>query len=443
MSNLPALRTLQPDQFLPSVGRWAKLGGLVLIGAIGATVTLAAGLKYSTSVRAAAVVRPMGELRLVQSGLAGRVTEILVQPNQSVRRGDLLARLDPTQLNQQIQQLQASLQQEQTQLNQLDRQVQLLDARIAAETDSTDQLATIAEAELDRDQRSFRDQQITTRSELAEAEAAFALASSEFQRYRQLAEGAVSQLQIEEKQAAVRVAEQRVARARAALNPNPAALTIAQQRLAQVASSRATNLAALRQERAALVQQQAELRSQQAETQQTLRQQQAELAKTTIRAPEAGVILQLTLRNPNQIVQAGETLAQIAPSGDALNLRATVALQDIGSVQLGQVAQIRVTACPYPDYGLLKGEVVAISPDAITSAQASSQLNSQLISQASSQSSQPAGFEVTIRPERLELLQQNRRCTIQAGMEAEATIIAQEETFFRFLLRKMRLWSGL
>lgn len=202
---LPSLRPLKPDQFLPSVGRWTTLGGLILIASIGAAVTLAAVLKYNTSVRATATVRPVGELRLVQAGVEGKVTKIKVQANQPVRQGDVIAQLDATQLTSQKQQLQTTLQQEQTQLNQLNGQIQLLNAKIAAETASTQQLAAIAATELARDQRSYRDQQLITRSELAEAEAALALADSEFQRYQQLAAGAVSQLQIEEKQTAVRV----------------------------------------------------------------------------------------------------------------------------------------------------------------------------------------------------------------------------------------------
>lgn len=427
---LSPLRSIKPDSFLPSIDRWTTLGGLILIGAIGASVALATVLKYSTSVKAMATVRPIGELRLVQAGSAGTVKEIGVQVNQPVRQGDVIVWLDSTLLENQKHQLQISLQQGQVQLDQLNRQVQLLNTKIAAETESVQQLTAIAIAELARDQRSLQDQQRTTQSELAEAEAALALANSELQRYQQLQQGAVPQLQIEEKQAAVRVAEERVIRAKALLNPSTASLAIAQQRLAQVRSTGESALTTLHQEQKVLLQQQAELRAQQAQTQQSLHQIQADIEKTIVRAVGDGVVLRLNLRNPNQIVQAGETLAEIAPSQDALHLRATVMPQDIGNVQLGQVAHMRITACPYPDYGMLKGEVVAISPDIVA------------VQSSLTQPSSRSGFEVTIRPEHLELKQGVRRCPIQTGMEAEATIIAQEETFLRFLLRKTRLLGG-
>jgi HlyD family secretion protein len=430
-------RPLKPDQFLPAVGQWAVWGGLVLVGSVGLAIALAASLKYSTSVKASTIVRPSGGLRWVQAGVAGRVSDIRMQVNQPVRRGDVIAQLDATQLNTQKQQLQTSLQQEQAQLNQLRQQAQLLDAKITAEANSTQKATQIAAAELARDQDSFDNQRLVSRSELAEAEAGLALATSEYRRYQQLGRDVVSPIQIEEKLAAVRVAQQRVKRAKAVLNPSTAPLAIARQRLAQVESTGQSTLATLRQEKAVVIQQQSALQVQTNQTQQTLRQLQSELNQTMIRATGDGVILRLMLRNPNQVVQAGETLAEIAPSRDALSLKAIVAPQDISSVRLGQTAHMRVTACPYPDYGLLKGEVVAISPDVVSAPASGSP------SPGSSPPPQPSGFEVIIRPERLELVHSDRRCVIQAGMEAEATIIAREETFLRFLLRKVRLLGNL
>jgi HlyD family secretion protein len=435
MSNskpLPAARRLTPDQLLPPIGTWSIWAGLILMGAIGMAVALASVLKYSTSVRATAIVRPVGELRWVQAGIAGKISHIRVQVNQPVRLGDVIAQLDATSLQTRQQQLQTQLQQEQTQLDQLDQQLQLLTTKIAAETNSAQHFTAIANAELERDQQALETQQIINQSELEEANAALSLATNEYQRYQQLGSGgAVSQIQIEEKLAAVKVAEQRVTRAIAVLSPDRASLSIAQQRLFQVKSAGQSALATLKQEQSVLMQQQSVLNIQKVQTQQALRQIQSELAQTTIRATGNGVILRFMLRNPGQTIQVGETLAEIAPTQEALNLRATVAPQDIHSVQLGQVAQMRVTACPYPDYGLLKGRVIAISPDVVSS-QEPPPTNL-------STPRQPASFEVTIRPDQLELKQGDRRCSLQAGMEAEAAIVAQEETFLRFLLRRIQL----
>jgi HlyD family secretion protein len=430
----PAARRLNPDQLLPTISTGATWGGLILIGAVGIAIALASVLKYSTSVRATAIVRPVGELRWVQAGIAGRISHIRAQVNQPVRLGDVIAQLDAAPLQTRQQQLKTQFQQEQTQLDQLEQQLQLLTTKIAAETNSAQHLTAIANAEMKRDQQALETQQIINRSELEEANAALSLAKNEYQRYQQLGSGgAVSQIQIEEKLAAVKVAEQRVTRAIAVLSPDRASLSIAQQRLFQVESTGQSTLTTLKQEQSVLMQQQSVLNIQKTQTQQALRQLQSELTQTTIRATGNGIILRLLLRNPGQTIEVGETLAEIAPTQEALHLRATVAPQDIHSVQLGQVAQMRVTACPYPDYGLLKGRVIAISPDAISSNVMSNQEPT-----PTNLSAPPASFEVTIRPDQLELKQGDRRCPIRAGMEAEATIIAKEKTFLRFLLRSLR-----
>ncbi|MBD1871112.1 hypothetical protein H6F95_28170 [Cyanobacteria bacterium FACHB-471] len=52
-------------------------------------------------------------------------------------------------------------------------------------------------------------------------------------------------------------------------------------------------------------------------------------------------------------------------------------------------------------------------------------------------------YEVTIQPEETVLTTGNRQCQLQAGMEAEANIIARQESFLQFALRKARLVTNL
>ncbi len=68
-----------------------------------------------------------------------------------------------------------------------------------------------------------------------------------------------------------------------------------------------------------------------------------------------------------QTVSAGGEIGQIVPSNAPLEVKAAVATEDKSKLKQGQNVQVRVSACPYPDYGTLKGKVKAISPDAIAS----------------------------------------------------------------------------
>jgi HlyD family secretion protein len=428
-------RPVKVDEFLPPIGRWAVLGGLILIGSVGAAIGLAAVIPYNITVRAAATVRPEGDVRLVQAGIDGTIEAIEVSPNQTVQQGDVIAQLDRTQLETQREQLAASIRQYQLQLAQMDAQIRSLDTQIAAESRSRQQAVAAAQAELRRDQRALSEQQATTLANLAEAEAALQFARSEWQRYQQLANtGAVSQLQVEEKLAAVQTAEAQVARAQAALNPTDAPVAIAQERIAQEQANRTATVANLTQERESLIQVRADLQNQRLQAETQLKQTDDQLQRSTIRASNDGTILRLNLRNANQVVNAGETIAEIAPTNNQLVLKARVAPQDINNIQVGQSAISRITACPYPDYGTLQGTVIAISPDAIATQSAQS---------AQSNSIPSNYFEVTIRPDATALMRGDRTCPLQAGMEAQANIIARQETPLRFILRRARILTDL
>lgn len=432
----PFLRPAKADEFLPPVSRWTTLGGAVLISSLGIAGLLATVLHYNIAVKAPAVVRPSGEVRIVQAEVEGTIASLEVKPNQAVRQGDVIARLDRTQLEAQQRQLEGSLQQSQMQIAQMDVQIQLLNTQIAAQSRSLDREVSVAESELDRNQRNFGERQATTQADLAEADAALTFAQSEMQRYEQLvASGAVSQLQLEEKQAAVRTAAARVARAQAALNPSEAEVAIAQDRIAQAESTGRATLATLSREREALVQRRFELQAQLIREKTELQQTESQLQRSVIRATTDGIVLRLNLRNPSQFVRAGDTIVEISPSSTALVFKARVAPQDIDKVKPQQATLFRISACPYPDYGTLAGTVTAVSPDAITPPAAETSL--------SSNHNSISYYEVTIQPQQTVLTHGNQQCQLQPGMEAEANIISRQETFLQFLLRKARLLTNV
>jgi multidrug efflux pump subunit AcrA (membrane-fusion protein) len=171
-----------------------------------------------------------------------------------------------------------------------------------------------------------------------------------------------------------------------------------------------------------------------------LQQVKIGLSKSAITATTDGIISKLTLRSPGQTVRSGEEIVQIVPSNASFVVKAAVASEDRSNLKEGQNVHIRVSACPYPDYGTLKGKVKAISPDVIAP-----QANgaTATATTALSQNGGGAGgfYEVTIKPESLFLGQEKNQCAIQLGMEGTADIIATEETVLQFLLRKAKLLS--
>ncbi|MDF5733630.1 MAG: HlyD family efflux transporter periplasmic adaptor subunit [Rhizonema sp. PD38] len=435
------LRPIKSDDFLPAIGLWTNLGSFFLVGAVGAAVTLAAVIKYNVTVKAPAVVRPTGKIRLVQATTQGTVKSIKVKENQLVKRGDAIAFIDDSQLQTKKSQLQGNIQLSLLQIIQITAQISQLDSQIAAQSQLMNRTLASAQADLTRNQRDYRDRQITTIAEVREAEAALELAQEELKRYHLLGNtGVISPLQIKEKEQAFKAAVARLQRTKAGLNPSDATVAIAQEKIAQEKARGESTRATLNEEREELIRRQIEIKNQIHSTQKELKQVNTELQKTIIQTNEAGRILKLSLRNPGQLVCPGDAIAQIAPSNTPLVIKAHVAAQDIGKVRLCKAAQVtecfegkvqlRVSAYPYPDYGTLKGAVRAITADAITP-------------QTNTNTSAAPYYEVTIQPEKLFLEKGGISYPIQPGMEVTSDIIAKEETVLTFILRKARLITDL
>ncbi|MEH2289297.1 HlyD family efflux transporter periplasmic adaptor subunit [Nostoc sp.] len=434
------LRSVESDEYLPPISSWTWLGGIFLIGSVGAAFGLASFIQYNIVVRADGTVRPTGEIRLVQAATEGTVRSIRVKENQVVKRGDEIALLYDTQLQSKKSQIAGNIRQNHLQRTQIDAQLRALQTQITAESKSMGQAIISAQADLSRNRRDYGDKRITTKAEVDEVEASVELAREELKRYQQLADtGAIAALQIKEKEQAFKAALARLERIETGLNPTSANVEIAQERIAQERAKGESMLAALNKEKQELIGRQVEIQNQIGSAQEELKQLSTELQKTIIQASEAGTILKLELRNPGQVVRIGDAIAQIAPSRAALVIKARVAASDISKVQVCKAVQVtkcsqgevqmRLSAYPYPDYGILKGAVRAITADAITS-----QVNGNPIAPY---------YEVTIEAERLYLKKGDKSYPIQPGMEVTADIISKKETVMTFILRKARLLTDL
>ncbi|MEH2423770.1 MAG: HlyD family efflux transporter periplasmic adaptor subunit [Nostoc sp.] len=435
------IRLVENDEYLPPISIWTRLGGIFLIGSISAAFGLASVIKYNIIVKADATVRPTGEIRLVQAAAEGTVINIKVKENQIVKKGDTIALIDNSQLQSKKNQILGNIQQNQLQRAQIDAQLKALENQMTAESNAMQQAIASAKADFSRNKRDYKDRQITTDADVREIEAGVEFAKEELKRYEGLGNtGAVTTLQIKEKEQAFKAAIARLEHAKAGLNPSDANVAIAQERIAQESTKGESTLAQLNKEKEEIIRRQVEIQNQISNAQQELRQVFTELQKTVIRTSEAGTILKLELRNTGQVVRLGDAIAQIAPNNAPLVIKARVARDDISKVKECKVAQVtkcpegevqmRLPAYPYPEYGTLKGAVRNISADVITS-------------QSNSNVPIAPYYEVTIQAERLYLKRGDKSYPIQAGMEVTADIISKKETVLTFILRKARLLTDL
>ncbi len=103
--------------------------------------------------------------------------------------------------------------------------------------------------------------------------------------------------------------------------------------------------------------------------------EQRQLA-SLIKAPVSGTVQQLKTHTVGGVVTTAETLMVIAPEEDELEVTALILNKDIGFIELGQEAIIKVETFPYTRYGYLTGKVKNITLDAIEHPQLGSVFNS-------------------------------------------------------------------
>lgn len=374
------LRDATAEEFLPSVRPWVRAVGLLMVGSFATGLGLLAVWPYRVVVRGPGQIRPSGETSVIQSPLAGRLRTLRVHSNQTVKQGDVIAELDAADLE-----------------------------------GKRDELANRRSA-LERQQKALVSQSdaavAAAGQEVARAHAALDLAEAEYQRFSKLVEsGAIAPLQLDEKRANLAVARSNLIKA--------------EQSVQEVMARQQAELSRLAQDSATGTGERAQV--------------ERNLAITQVRAPVSGVLHSLSLRNPQQVVAEGQELARIAPSETELVAKVLVRSVDIDNVKPGQSADLRITGCPYPDFGTLKGRVISISPD---SRPASSQIPTAPAEPAMANTAAGGGYELTLRLDSTVLQSANQQCKVKLGMDISADITTRIETVLSFVIRKARLISG-
>jgi hemolysin D len=82
-------------------------------------------------------------------------------------------------------------------------------------------------------------------------------------------------------------------------------------------------------------------------------------------APVDGVVQQLSVHTVGGVVTPAQQLAVVVPSDTVLEVDAMISNRDIGFVHIGQDAQIKIDTFNFTRYGLLHGQVLSVSQDAI------------------------------------------------------------------------------
>lgn len=89
------------------------------------------------------------------------------------------------------------------------------------------------------------------------------------------------------------------------------------------------------------------------------------LSRLTLRSPVRGIVKNIEVSTIGGVVPPNGKLMDIIPLGDQLMIEARILPRDIAFIHPDQRATVKITAYDYAIYGGLDGKVVTISPDTI------------------------------------------------------------------------------
>jgi hemolysin D len=171
---------------------------------------------------------------------------------------------------------------------------------------------------------------------------------------------------------------------------------------------------------------------------------QSKANRTELKAPIAGTVQQLAVSSLGQVVASGQSLLTIVPLGGSFEIQAMIANQDIGFVEVGQPAVIKIDAFPFTRYGTINGVVEKVSRDAVDQRDAT--VLSDAANAAKTQSSLPGSpaktedlvFPATIQVKQRSIDIDGKEIALIPGMGVSVEIKTGRRRAIDYLLSPLR-----
>src|SRR5262249_11121443 len=156
-----------------------------------------------------------------------------------------------------------------------------------------------------------------------------------------------------------------------------------------------------------------------------------------LRAPVDGTVQQLAIHTIGGVVTPAQQLMVIVPADSRIEAEVMVQNRDIGFVAPGQKAEIKIDTFNFTRYGLLHGEVVTVSQDAIVRDRPPDKSGGAKPT-ALTDTSEPQGQEfvyaVRVALERTQMLIDDRMVDLAPGMAVTVEITTGERRILEYLL---------
>jgi len=157
-----------------------------------------------------------------------------------------------------------------------------------------------------------------------------------------------------------------------------------------------------------------------------------------LRAPVDGTVQQLIIHTLGGVVTPAQQLMMIVPEDSHLEAEAMVSNRDIGFVRPGQAAEIKIDTFTFTRYGLLHGEVVSVSQDAILRDKPVDKTGTQKSAGALADSSEPQGQELLyaarVSLDRAQMVIDGKLVNLAPGMAVTVEIKTGQRRVIEYLL---------
>jgi hemolysin D len=154
-------------------------------------------------------------------------------------------------------------------------------------------------------------------------------------------------------------------------------------------------------------------------------------------APVDGVVQQLAIHTVGGVVTPAQPLLVVVPSDSRLEIEAMVSNRDIGFVQPGIAAEIKIDTFNFTRYGLLHGRVLSVSQDAIIRDRQQDRANERMLG-TQNETSEPKGQELNysarISLDRTQMRIDNRMVNLSPGMAVTVEIKTGSRRILNYLL---------
>jgi hemolysin D len=154
-------------------------------------------------------------------------------------------------------------------------------------------------------------------------------------------------------------------------------------------------------------------------------------------APVDGVVQQLAVHTIGGVVTPAQALLAVVPLDSHLEIEAMVSNRDIGFVHAGQSTEVKVDTFSFTRYGLLHGEVINVSQDAITREKPQDKSNDKTPGTETT-SSEPKGQEMNyaarVSLDRTQMQVDDKLVNLSPGMAVTVEIKTGSRRIISYLL---------